>query len=143
MVLFIALQATFLNTMKVNGDHVCQARFTISNYISCCSTSLNKSILWHHTTQWWVLILLFFKLNIPWSPFSVHGKEQKQQQQNLGPLFGIAWRWENNDRILISECCLYGLLMLYSISLLRNKKHFKPAICWSYRWSPSPVILVF
>lgn len=46
--LFVAVQAALLNAMKVNGENDCQARFTVINYISGCSS--NKSIIWHYKT---------------------------------------------------------------------------------------------
>lgn len=69
MELFVAVQAALLNAMKVNGDHDCQARFTVSNYISGCSSK--KSIIWHHKT-WnikkvtWITFMIFF------SPIGTH-----------------------------------------------------------------------
>lgn len=112
MELFVAVQAALLNTKKVNGDHACQARFTVINYISGCSS--NKSIIWHHKT--WNIEKshmdyfydffslpsgLIFSLEKSSSNFKTSYFVYHRWKKVI--LFGTTWRWVNDDRILISE----------------------------------------
>ncbi len=148
MELFIAVQATFLNTMKVNGDHGCQARFTMSNYISGCSTSLNKSIMCYHLhiEELWVLSSSFSSSTAP----DLHFQSMEKSSLTfkvLGSWFGMAWRWGNNDRILISEwlavCVDYWCCTVYHCWGINIILIQPIVVCYSYSWSPSLVILVF